>query len=361
MNNAAEAARAPDEGLRFARRMYLPRTLGLACGAIAIGSVLWENGASEIAWIALVLNCFVWPPIAYAIARRSANPYRTELRNLTFDSACGGAWVPIISFNLLVSVLLIVMLSMDKISVGGGRYLARCVAAQLIAGVAVTLALGFDYQPETTMFNVMASLPLLVFYPIAVGITTYRLSRRVRDQNRILAELSRTDGLSGLLNRRYWEEVVSDEFQRCRRIGHPSALLMLDIDHFKSINDRYGHPVGDEVIRNVAALLRDTLRQQDVPGRYGGEEFGVVLPGTKADGAHVIAERVRKRIESAVLERRHGIRATISIGIATPGGQDSSYAEWLQHADRALYQAKDQGRNRTVMHKAELGAAPAAT
>ena len=357
MDHTADTARAPEEGLRFARRMYLPRTLGLACGALAIGSVLWENGAPDWTWVALALNCFAWPPLAYLIASRSANPYRAELRNLTIDSACGGAWVPLISFNLLVSVLLIVMLSMDKISVGGGRFRARTAAAQLAAGIASALAFGFDLQPETTQFNVMASLPLLVFYPIAVGITTYRLSRRVRDQNRILAELSRTDGLTGLLNRRYWEEAVSDEFQRCRRAGHVSALLMLDIDHFKAINDRHGHQVGDEVIRSVAAILRDTLRQQDVPGRYGGEEFGVLLPGTSAEGALVIAERVRKRIEAAVLERRHALRATISIGISVLRAEDARYADWLQAADRALYQAKDQGRNRTVLHAAAAGAA----
>src|SRR5258706_481015 len=126
----------------------------------------------------------------------------------------------------------------------------------------------------------LASLPLLVAYPIVIGLTTYRLARRVRSQNQTLAALSSIDGLSRLLNRSHWESVVASEFQRCRRIGHPSSVIMIDIDDFKKINDRHGHPVGDVVIRKVAELLRGSLRLHDVAGRYGGEEFGGVLPGT---------------------------------------------------------------------------------
>ena len=122
---------------------------------------------------------------------------------------------------------------------------------------------------------------------------------------------------------------------------------MLDIDHFKSINDQHGHPVGDEVIRSVAAILRSSLRDEDVPGRYGGEEFGVLLRGTPAAGAEVIAERIRKRIEGAALTRS-GLRATVSVGIAELRPQDVDYTVGISHADRALYAAKERGRNRSV-------------
>jgi diguanylate cyclase (GGDEF)-like protein len=122
---------------------------------------------------------------------------------------------------------------------------------------------------------------------------------------------------------------------------------MLDIDNFKSINDRHGHPAGDEVIRNVADVLRASLREDDVPGRYGGEEFGVLLPDTPAAGAEVIAERIRKRIERTTLSRS-GLRATISIGIAELEAQDLRYTVAISRADRALYAAKARGRNRSV-------------
>ena len=122
---------------------------------------------------------------------------------------------------------------------------------------------------------------------------------------------------------------------------------MLDIDHFKSINDQYGHPAGDEVIRKVAEILRGSLRGDDVPGRYGGEEFGVLLPDTPEAGAEVIAERIRRRIERAALGRP-GLRATASIGIAEIRTRDVDYTVWISQADRALYAAKERGRNRSV-------------
>lgn len=344
------SARPLEEGLRFVRRMYLPRTLGLALGAVCIGGALWQQGAHPLAWVALMANALLWPHIAYPLARRSRNPYRAELRNLIVDSASGGAWVAMIGLNLMPSAVLISMLAMDKISIGGVRFLARCLAAQAAAAAAVMIAVGFELRIETTLVEALASLPLLVAYPITVGLTTYRLARRVRQQNQLLAALSSTDWLSGLLNRSHWERAVASEFQRCRRIGHPSAVMMIDIDHFKAINDRHGHPVGDEVIRAVARILRDTLRLHDVPGRYGGEEFGAVLPGVDARGAEVAAERFRGRIESSVLEASKGVRATVSIGVAASDRRDVGYAEWIARADRALYMAKEAGRNRAICH-----------
>ena len=214
---------------------------------------------------------------------------------------------------------------------------------------ALTAALtGFEFRPATTMLNVIGALPLLVAYPIGVGVATYRLSKRVREQNRLLKALNRIDGLSRLLNRTHWEQAVATEFGRHDRTGMPVCLLMLDIDHFKRINDRYGHLAGDEVIRNVAALVRQTLREYDVAGRYGGEEFGVVLPHTTAVNAVAIAERVRRRIEEATVEAEVGIRCTVSVGVAQLTADVVSTREWIERTDRALYRAKALGRNRTA-------------
>src|SRR5262245_13259725 len=107
------------EGLRLVRRMYAPRSVGLALGGVAIGGVLASNGAGAAAWIALALSALVWPHVAFQLARRSADPFRGELRNLTVDSALGGVWIAAMQFNLLPSVVIFVMLCMDKIAVGG--------------------------------------------------------------------------------------------------------------------------------------------------------------------------------------------------------------------------------------------------
>jgi diguanylate cyclase len=347
--SAAFASRRFDRGLRFVLRIYLPRTLGLILGGVAVGAVLFTNGAHPLTWLALAFTALVWPHVAYWLGRRSADPYRTELRNFMIDSALGGAWIALMQFNLLPSVLLFVMLSMDKLSVGGPRFLARCTAA-LVAGCAAAAALmaftgGLEARPYTNMLEIVASLPLLIVYPGAVVLTSYRMARQLRFQNRELEAVSRTDGVSQMLTRHAWEQVVADEFEVCRRLGQPACLLMADIDQVQAINDRHGYPAGDQVIRSVATILRNSLRDQDVPGRYGGEEFCALLPGTDTAAAWVIAERGRQRVESAVLERSARVLGTVCIGIAQFDPQDGDYREWISRADQALRAAKAQGRN----------------
>lgn len=344
-----------EEGRRFVRRMHLPRTVGLVLGALAVGGGLYEVGAPVWVWILLAVHVAGWPHLAYAIALRSRDPYRAELRNLMLDSAFGGAWIAAMHFNLAPSAILVAMLAMDKAAVGGMRFLARCLAAQAAALVVVAAAAGIGPTPVLSgMTARLGVVPLLMVYPVMVGLTAHNLGRRVRAQNRLLAALSRTDGLTELLNRQAWEEAATAEVSRYRRGGGTPSLLMLDIDHFKAINDRYGHPAGDAVLRAVARILRDVLRDEDLPGRYGGEEFGVVLPNTGEAGAAMAAERLRTRIEAAVLERRAGIRATVSIGVAELGPQDANCAAWIARADRALYAAKAAGRNRCVRFEPAL-------
>ena len=344
----AFSSRGREEGLAFARRMHGPRTLGLGLGFFCVASVLYQHDANPVTWAALAFNGFLWPHVARLIASRSRDPYRAELRNLVADSGAGGVWIALMGFNLLPSALLVAMLSMDKISAGGFRFFARTAAVQVACCAAAVLAFGFDFRPTTTMLNVIASLPLLIAYPLAVGVATYRVSRRMREQNRMLAALSRTDGLSGLLNRIAWEQIAYTEMARCRRSHQASSLLMLDIDHFKSINDQHGHPAGDEVIRSVAAILGRTVRASDVPGRYGGEEFAVVLPDTDEHGAAIIAERIRRRIESATMGREVVLQCTVSIGVAQAQPDSEDAGDWIARADRALYEAKRRGRNCVV-------------
>ena len=292
------------------------------------------------------MNGFVWPHAAYAIASRSRDPYRAETRNLILDSAFGGAWIAAMQFNLLPSVLLFAMLAMDKVSVGGWRLFSRALPVQVAVCAAAGAVTGFAFQPMPTLAILLACLPMLVAYPMAVGLVTYRLSRRVREQNRQLGTLSRIDGLTGLLNRVNWERMVSAELKRHHRHGSPAALMMIDIDRFKAINDRYGHLAGDEVIQTVAALLDGALREQDLAGRYGGDEFGVLLPDTDLAGAQAIAERIRAQVEASTMQSAEGVRCAISLGIATADGEGDDVREWIRRADRALYRAKLAGRNR---------------
>jgi diguanylate cyclase (GGDEF)-like protein len=185
-----------------------------------------------------------------------------------------------------------------------------------------------------------------------LGLQRENLDLTVR--NRTLSEVSSRDTLTGLYNRWYVIEKIDSELNRALRHGSPMSLLMLDIDHFKRINDTWGHPAGDEVLRSVGKLLRESCRIYDVPGRYGGEEFCIVLPETKPGNTTVVAERIRRRLESTELACGDSMVAvTASIGIAgmdTEGDHDVlSPAALIDRADRALYSAKSRGRNRIEM------------
>ncbi len=168
--------------------------------------------------------------------------------------------------------------------------------------------------------------------------------------NRELERLSRTDRLTQLFNRGHWEERLHEEFRRLRRNQRPGSLIMFDIDHFKKVNDTHGHPAGDEVIRQTAARLRDTLRTTDIAGRYGGEEFAVILVDTPLEGGRTLAERLRSAIEAQTVRyEQTEIRYTISIGLAEFGPAFTEPKQWLEAADRALYDAKHGGRNRVCV------------
>ena len=129
-----------------------------------------------------------------------------------------------------------------------------------------------------------------------------------------------------------------------------TTLIMFDIDHFKPVNDTYGHLAGDEVIRHTAQVTRNGVRQSDSAGRYGGEEFGIILPETDAENARVICERIRETIEQSTVNTTAGdIRYTISMGVAQLTDEPENYMQWMQKADEALYKAKESGRNKVVI------------
>jgi diguanylate cyclase (GGDEF)-like protein len=169
-------------------------------------------------------------------------------------------------------------------------------------------------------------------------------------KNRALSEVTARDTLTGLFNRGYVLEKIDSEMNRAVRHGSPMSFLMLDIDHFKQVNDTYGHPAGDEVLRSVGKLLRESCRIYDIPGRYGGEEFCILLPETKPVNTTAVAERIRNRLAKTTLNvGEANINVTASIGVAgleSPQEGLVSPTSLIDRADRALYAAKSRGRNR---------------
>ena len=337
-------------GRGFPRRVYPARLIGVGLGFLCVAGVFSSAGAPWWQWLLLILNGFVWPHVAFLCARRAGDPRRAEQRNLLIDALGGGFWVALMQFNLLPSALLLAMLSMDNMALGGMRLFRRGLLAHLAGIAAGLLLVGWAPAPVTNVREILFCLPFLLIYPQLVGHITFGLAQRLDSEKRSLLRLSRTDALTGLWHRGYWRERVLAEMSRCRRQRAPAALVLADIDHFKDINDRFGHAMGDQVLRSLSALLHRELRISDLLCRYGGEEFGMVLPDTDGAGALAIVERVRHAIQELDMGPDCPAHLSVSFGLALLGPEIADLPAWIEAADQALYQAKQRGRNRSVVY-----------
>lgn len=178
-----------------------------------------------------------------------------------------------------------------------------------------------------------------------------RSREELQRANKQLHEMATTDPLTGMMNRRRMLDFLEYEETRMKRHQTPYTLIMCDIDHFKSINDTYGHDAGDAVLRNVARLFQDSIRKQDKASRWGGEEFLLLLPETGSDGAFTLAEKLRSRVESmkTVFDDQELVQS-MTFGIAV-AQSDTDYDQLITRADAALYEGKNAGRNRSVLYR----------
>jgi len=180
-----------------------------------------------------------------------------------------------------------------------------------------------------------------------------KFARELKDVNEQLREMAFRDGLTGLYNHRYFQDLMDNELSRSQRYKKAFSLMILDLDHFKKINDEYGHPVGDIVLKEVSKAIENTIRDSDFAARYGGEEFAVVLPETELRGAAILAERLRKAIEQLEIDT-NGCRVdvTVSVGVTCyhPSTDKIEKSEIFTQADNALYNSKNKGRNMISIH-----------
>ena len=222
----------------------------------------------------------------------------------------------------------------------------------------VTGAASFMFQNTSFLPLVSADGDVNRVGIIIYDVTDVALSRAdLESANARLENLSRVDSLTDLYNRGYWEQRLEEEFRRYRRVGTNASLVLFDIDHFKRVNDAYGHPAGDEVLRRVSEVLKASVRATDICGRYGGEEFAVLLIDTTVDNALILAERLRLALSGESIETAAGtISVTISLGISQLSADVENHERWIETADQALYRAKRGGRNRSVVHQTDSAA-----
>lgn len=229
----------------------------------------------------------------------------------------------------------------------------RIYGLSKIENVPLVIIVGFDLAESLSEWHRRAGQLLAGFLALlAVSLLALRAYRTALAQREELRKLATTDPLTGVANRRHLTETGEHEMERALRYQGRLALIMVDIDHFKAINDTWGHPTGDRVIQALAAAMTETLRKQDLIGRLGGEEFAAVLPETDADGAAALAERLRLTVEQAVVvtsDDGREVRFTLSAGVAALRPGDTSFEALLGRADQALYAAKGGGRNRVTV------------
>jgi diguanylate cyclase (GGDEF)-like protein len=205
------------------------------------------------------------------------------------------------------------------------------------------------------VLSFVGALSILLVMGIILFIARNRRQNRVlQEMNSLLQQQAYTDQLTGCFNRRRWLELGALAVERANRYGGSLSLLMLDLDHFKAVNDRFGHPAGDEVLRDFTHMLLQMVRKFDIVGRMGGEEFSILLPETPLDKAQVLAERIRASMQKMRFRFcGQEVTVTVSLGVAQYK-RNETFSVYLQRADVALYKAKHKGRNQVCCSEMEI-------
>jgi len=322
-------------------------------------------GAGPLMWSLLVLQLLAYPQLAYWRAARADSPLRAEMQNVLLDGVLLGAWMAVWGLPLWISFMLFIGVCLNVVIYMGVPSLWKGLLA-IASGVAiVALAHGLAFQPQTSLATSVLCILLLTLYLVFFAQGAYGRGVSLRDSRRqlgerldeitslqaLLQEQALRDPLTGLYNRRYLDQTLQQALDDCTRSDRPLSLVLIDIDRFKRINDTYGHPAGDEMIRQLGGLLTARVRDTGlVVCRYGGEEFLLMLPGTGLTTAAALAEELRRDFEALEVETgERTMRTTLSFGVSGFPAHPAHPQLLVRLADQALYQAKLGGRNRVVV------------
>jgi len=335
---------------------------------VVIGLHLAQQDRSLMLWLALVAQFVVYPQVVFWFARRAADPMAAEVRHMRLDALSLGVWAAVLHFPLWISFVMLIGCALDLTLYRGTRGWLEGLSLFFLGVVLAGSITGWTLQPHTDPWVTGLAIVSVSLYLFSISLDSQKRSMRLRDTRQELQakelalhqqlaeiqnlqtklrELAHRDALTGLFNRHHLSDIMDRELARCARDGQPLSLLMIDIDHFKRINDSYGHLVGDDVLRETARLLIERTRESDMLFRYGGEEFLLVLLAADALEAKGVAEELRHRFELSPLALAGSpVMATLSIGVATFADHGVDFYSLVQAADQALYRAKRAGRNR---------------
>jgi diguanylate cyclase (GGDEF)-like protein len=357
---------------------YRVRIAACALVALPIALHVLPRLPGGLFWLVFLTQFFAYPHLVQWRTRRAVDHEKAEFQNLAIDAFCFGAWTAGLGFPLWISVALFLATLLNHAITRGVNGVVLCPVAFLAGALASTTVIAFHVSTDTSGLVTLSSIIGLSIYTSLMGIEFFSYIRRLRevqaavatqkqtleeanqalheqisqihDLQEKLREQANRDSLTGLFNRRYLEGTLERELSRCKREGTPLTMLLLDIDHFKLVNDTYGHPAGDEVLRVFARVLQESARAEDIVCRYGGEEFLLVLPKMPLAIARARAALLLETFRKTPVDfEARRIRVTTSIGIASVPGHGTTVQELVRSADQALYRAKSGGRDRVVV------------
>lgn len=350
-----------DKGIHWAVTMnHRNRTVSFAMVFVVAATYLHHVGARPWQWGLVALFLLVYPQLAYWRAGCMTASLRAEMHNLMFDGFVFGIGCMYWGLPLWPSFMLFICACLNLVVFEGFTGLVKAVLA-LAAGIGTAAAIApVEFRPDTPLVTSLLCVAVMFWYLLAFafdaykrGIALRKSGKRLRAQlaeitvlqDRLREQVSR-DPLTGLYNRRHLNQELAEELANCQRAGKSLALLMADIDHFKSINDTHGHLAGDEVLRCLAELMVRRVGEEGMACRFGGEEFLLVLPGATAAEACRFAEAMRNEFEGMRIAINAGsITVTLSFGVAVAPEHSVDAQILLHKADAALYEAKLRGRN----------------
>lgn len=361
---------------------YRNRTASFALLFAAIGVHLIGLGQGWVVWIFLAAQFLLYPHLMYLRASRSSNPLVTELNSLLCDCLLFGIWIGWLGFPLWITYTMVMGVTINLMVFRGPRGLLQATAT-LCAGIGLSLLF---HTPHLAVYtNWVSNLLCIVglsLYLMMVGNVAFTRNDRIREardqlhesqdalqranralqqqlkENKLLQQqlrdLADRDPLTDAYNRRYFDVTIARELSFCQRHGQPLSLILIDIDHFKSVNDDHGHQAGDLLLIALAKLLNQNSRASDIVCRFGGEEFLVALPNTDCITAQARAEAYRQAFAALGIQwQGQTVSRTISLGVACFPVQASDAEGLLQCADIALYRAKKSGRNCVIAYANE--------
>ncbi len=343
---------------RIHRRTYPLRVSSMALGGLVVGTAMAEQGASMAVWGFVLVSALIWPHIAFLHARQSRDSHRAEHANLQIDALIIGSWIPVMHFCALPSIALLAISIADRNHTSTRDGWLQSLFATVAAMAVVALVLRPAPAWGASLSVQLSMLPLLLLHSVFSSWSTRELVRKLAQQNVKLQVLSRIDPLTTLYSRDYWWQKARTALRDYRQSQAAACLLIVDIDHFKRINDSFGHTVGDEVLQAIGLTIRHCLRSHDAAGRYGGDEFAVLCMDTQLDDAYAVALRIRNQLSQLRVREHPQLRVSASIGVAAADPSFQSVKDWIQAADSALYSAKDAGRDQVIPAPLMAGGSP---